>query len=332
MDMWAHGFVYLDDVFCRVRKYTENHLLSLAAVFRESFMNTLIDDSGVRFKIVYLASKKQWRFPVKGQPDFRSDVKSEAEISASGIRTAGMLQIGFYIRVEAGMSSNTYRQIVPELYRTRYTPEHPKWMDECIHGTDKRFVKSIIDSGLICGGVQRQGTDKRAEVHLVNALVTNGAKTAGVKRGSNAYVKLNTRRMYDDGIVMFISEESEVIFTKGERDEGQDRIDPKYFLEVRSSQGKTMWPLQNRWDRRANAAPRVPSLMPPAKIKVTSTSEKDEENTEEESRKAPFSVFSAETTVAVPYKRPPEMPPPIVTPVKAEAIPTVYKSAEGVVA
>jgi hypothetical protein len=125
---------------------------------------------------------------------------------------------------------------------------------------------------------------------------------------------------------MFISEESEAIFTKGERDGSQDRIDPKYFLEVRSSQGKTMWPLQNRWDRRANAAPKVPSLMPPAKRKATSTSEKDEENTEEESRKAPFSVFSTETTVAVPYKRPPEMPPPIVTPVKAEAIQTVYKS------
>jgi hypothetical protein len=43
-------------------------------------------------------------------------------------------------------------------------------------------------------------------------------------------------------------------------------------------------------------------------------------------RKAPFSVFSPETTVAVPYKRPPELPPPIVVPVKAEAIPTVYKS------
>ncbi len=43
-------------------------------------------------------------------------------------------------------------------------------------------------------------------------------------------------------------------------------------------------------------------------------------------RKAPFSVFSSETTVAVPYKRPPELPPPIVVPVKAEATPPVYKS------
>ena len=154
--------------------------------------------------------------------EFRIGMKSAGEVSAFGIQTAGELRAGFYIQVEGGMSEKTYRRIVPEFYRTRYTPEHPKWMDSCIHGTDKRFVKSIIDSGLICGGVQRKGTDKRAEVHLVNALVTNGAKTAGVKRGSNAYVKLNTKRMYDDGIVMFISEESEVIFTKGERHGSQD--------------------------------------------------------------------------------------------------------------
>ena len=107
MDMWADGFVYLDDVFCRVRKYTENNLPSLAAVFRESFMNTLIDDSGARFKIVYLASKKQWRFPVSGHQDFRSDVKSADDIHASGIRTAGELKPGYYIRVEAGTAHGT---------------------------------------------------------------------------------------------------------------------------------------------------------------------------------------------------------------------------------
>ena len=72
---------------------------------------------------------------------------------------------------------------------------------------------------------------------MVNALVTNGAKTAGVKKGSDAYVKLNARQMYDDGIVMYISEESEVIFTKGEPRGGQDVIDPKYIIELRSMTG-----------------------------------------------------------------------------------------------
>ena len=88
----------------------------------------------------------------------------------------------------------------------------------------------------------------------------NGVKTAGVRKGSNAYVKLNATQMYDKGIVMYISEECEVIFTKGERRGGQDVIDPKYILEVRSMQGDPIWPLQNRWDRRAKAAFKVPSL------------------------------------------------------------------------
>ena len=49
---------------------------------------------------------------------------------------------------------------------------------------------------------------------MVNALVVDGVKSAGVRKGSNAYVKLNARKMYDDGIVMYISEESGVIFTE----------------------------------------------------------------------------------------------------------------------
>jgi hypothetical protein len=192
VDMWADGFVPLNEVLLKLKNYNED-LSSLAVRFRESFMNTQIDDSGVRFKIFYLAYKKQWCFPVSGHQDFRSDVKSADDIHASGIRTAGELKPGYYIRVEAGMSSDTYSKIVPEMYRTRYTPEHPKWMDECIHGTDQRSVPSIIASGLICGGVQRQGTNKRAELHLVNAVVTNGAKTAGVKKGSDAFVKCTTK-------------------------------------------------------------------------------------------------------------------------------------------
>ena len=79
--------------------------------------------------------------------------------------------------------------------------------------------------------------DKRAEVHLVNALVGNGVKTAGVRKGSNANVKLNARQMYDDGIVLYISEESEVIFTKGEPRGDQDVIDPKYNIELRLMNG-----------------------------------------------------------------------------------------------
>ena len=168
---------------------------------------------------------KQWRLPVSVDPGFRT-MKSAGELRAVGMKSAGELRVGFYIRVEGGMSEYTHCRVIQDLYRTRYTPEHPQWKDSCIHGTDKKFAQSIIDSGLICGGVQRKSADKRAEVHLVNALVGNGVKTAGVRKGSNAYVKLNAKQMYDDGIVMYISEESEVIFTKGEPRGGQEVIDP----------------------------------------------------------------------------------------------------------
>ena len=170
-------------------------------------------------------------------------------------------------------------------------------------------------------------TDKRSEVHLVNALVGKSAKTAGVRKDSNAYVKLNMRQMHDDGIELHISEESEVIFTKGQRRDGQDVIDPKYLVEVRLMNGDQFWPPQSRcWNRRALAGPRIPSLTPPVKRKATPALGDDEEETEEVARKAPFSVFGTETAVAVVYKRPPETPPPpIVMPVRAESIPTVYK-------
>ena len=174
--MWADGFVYLEDVLGEIRKHNES-LQDLAVWFRASSMHTQLDDSGVRFKIVYLASRKQWRLPVSGDPGFRTGMKSADELRAVGIRTAGELRAGFYIRVEGGMSEHTHCRVIQDFYRTRYTPEHPKWKDSCIHGTDKKFAQSMIDSGLICGGAQRISADRRAEIHLVNALVGDGVKT-----------------------------------------------------------------------------------------------------------------------------------------------------------
>ena len=75
--------------------------------------------------------------------------------------------------------------------------------------------------------------DKRAEIHLVNALVGKSAKTAGVRKESSAYVQLNVLQMHKDGILLYISEESEVIFTQGQCINGQDVVDPKYIIEAR---------------------------------------------------------------------------------------------------
>ncbi len=83
---------------------------------------------------------------------------------------------------------------------------------------------------------------KRAEVHLVNSHVAS-SKTPGVKRGSNAYIDLDTQMMYDDGIEMYYSEETNVIFTRGVSTSPlnssiKDVVEPKYFQSARTMQGE----------------------------------------------------------------------------------------------
>ncbi len=112
----------------------------------------------------------------------------------------GIISQGYYIRVEGGMSVPVYCRIIPDLYRSLYSPSHPKWCNTAIHGTKIEHCASIVDTGLICGGVQRQSEDKRAEVHLVNTIVSGSHKTAGVRKGSDAYVQLDMLQLYKDGI------------------------------------------------------------------------------------------------------------------------------------
>ena len=78
-----------------------------------------------------------------------------------------------------------------DLYRTPYNPQHRLWRNTAIHGTDVGACRSIVESGLICGGVKRTRNDKRAEIHLVNFIGGGSAKTAGVRKGSSAYVQLD---------------------------------------------------------------------------------------------------------------------------------------------
>ena len=64
LTIWPDGFVNLKDLFeiGGIRRFSDPN--DLSAWFRTSYMHTQLDDGGVRFKIVYLASKKQWHLPV----------------------------------------------------------------------------------------------------------------------------------------------------------------------------------------------------------------------------------------------------------------------------
>ena len=121
LTIWPDGFVNLKDLLGGIRRYSDPS--DLSALFRTSYMHTQLDDGGVRFKIVYLASKKQWHLPV-GSAKFQA---VSASRYCTDQKSAGEIKVGFYIRVEGGMSEPTHCRVIQDLYRTRYTPDHPKW-------------------------------------------------------------------------------------------------------------------------------------------------------------------------------------------------------------
>ena len=60
--MWPDGFVKMSDMFAQ-RHMKENGTDRRDDAFRISFMNTQLDEGGVRFKIVCLPQRKEWKMP-----------------------------------------------------------------------------------------------------------------------------------------------------------------------------------------------------------------------------------------------------------------------------
>ncbi len=144
-------------------------------LFRRSYMNTPTREVGVRLKIVYLAKRKTWQLQ-KGIGPWRDPLPNPNNLLCTEQTEEGEIRPGFYIRVESGMSETSHRRILIGLYRTRYTPNHPKWQEWAVQGTLREHCDSIVKVGLICGGVTRLDASKRSEIHLANRLVAS-AKT-----------------------------------------------------------------------------------------------------------------------------------------------------------
>ena len=167
MTIFPDGFVHLDTM---LREEAKNKGLSdgqqelRIAKFRRSFMNTPIDEVGVRVTIVYLARAKHWKMRESDGP-WREQARgpvcttqtSECDIAR-----------GFYIRVESGMSERVHRRCLMSLYRQKFTPDHPLWQDWLYHGTLQKFADSLCQAGLICGGLARPEATKRSEIHWEN--------------------------------------------------------------------------------------------------------------------------------------------------------------------
>ena len=113
------------------------------------------------------------------------------------------------------MSESIHRRVLMSLYHERYIPGHPMWQDIVVHGTDQKDVEAILKIGLVPGGIYESELKRRSEIHLVTSVVKKG-KTPGVRKGSSAYIYVNMRQMYNNGIESFYSKATGVIFTRGE--------------------------------------------------------------------------------------------------------------------
>ncbi len=202
MTVWPDGFVNLEELLVAECKYSRRgSWQELFERFRRSYMNTPIDDSGVRMKIMYLAKEKNWVLSPDCSTQRRAPLQGFSRLCTTQTGW-GVLEVGFDIRAEGGMSESIHRRVLMDLYRDRYVPGHPTWQDSVIHGTDHREVPSILDIGLVPGGIKSSELKRRSEIHLVTNVVKRG-KTPGVRRGSSAYIYVDMKRMYEDGIELF---------------------------------------------------------------------------------------------------------------------------------
>ncbi|XP_031737635.1 tRNA 2'-phosphotransferase 1 isoform X2 [Cucumis sativus] len=91
----------------------------------------------------------------------------------------------------------------------------------CVHGTYKKNLESILDSGL-----KRM---KRLHVHFSCGLPTDGEVISGMRRDVNVLIFLDVQKALEDGMKLYISD-NRVILT-----EGFDGVVPmKYFQKIES--------------------------------------------------------------------------------------------------
>ncbi|TYI28689.1 hypothetical protein ES332_A05G261600v1 [Gossypium tomentosum] len=74
----------------------------------------------------------------------------------------------------------------------------------CVHGTYKRNLESILESGL-----KRM---KRLHVHFSSGLPTDGEMISGMRRDVNVLIYLDVRKALEEGMKLYISD-NKVILT-----------------------------------------------------------------------------------------------------------------------
>ncbi|XP_030468468.1 uncharacterized protein LOC115687138 [Syzygium oleosum] len=103
----------------------------------------------------------------------------------------------------------------------------------CVHGTYKKSLQSILDSGL-----KRM---QRLHVHFSSGLPTNGEVISGMRKNVNVLIFLDVRKALEDGMKIYISD-NQVILT-----EGFDGVVPvKYFDKILSWPDKQVIPFEKK--------------------------------------------------------------------------------------
>ncbi|KAF9617853.1 hypothetical protein IFM89_039035 [Coptis chinensis] len=95
----------------------------------------------------------------------------------------------------------------------------------CVHGTYKKNLESILQSGL--------KPMKRLHVHFTSGLPSGGEIISGMRRDVNILIFLDVRKALGDGLKLYISD-NKVILT-----EGVDGVVPvKYFEKIETWPGR----------------------------------------------------------------------------------------------
>ncbi|KAF9687730.1 hypothetical protein SADUNF_Sadunf02G0123400 [Salix dunnii] len=107
----------------------------------------------------------------------------------------------------------------------------PDEITVCVHGTYKKNLDSILESGL--------KTMQRLHVHFSSGLPTDGQVISGMRRDVNVLIFLDVRKALEEGMKLYISD-NRVILT-----EGFDGIIPvKYFERIESWPDRRSIPFQ----------------------------------------------------------------------------------------
>eukprot|EP00268_Persea_americana_P037747 TRINITY_DN3745_c0_g1_i1.p1 TRINITY_DN3745_c0_g1~~TRINITY_DN3745_c0_g1_i1.p1 ORF type:complete len:324 (-),score=51.12 TRINITY_DN3745_c0_g1_i1:194-1024(-) len=104
----------------------------------------------------------------------------------------------------------------------------------CVHGTYKKNLESILESGL-----KRM---KRLHVHFSSGLPTDGEVISGMRRDVNILIFLDIRKALEEGMKLYISD-NKVILTEG----FDGTVPVKYFEKIETWPGRQPIPFQGRY-------------------------------------------------------------------------------------